>query len=405
MPDSSTEPPKASAPSWLNATVLGIGVASLCSDVGHEMASAGMPALLATVGASSAALGLIEGVADGVASFSKLLSGSYSDRLERRKPLAVFGYFLTAAGMASFAIATSWIHVLAGRVIGWFGRGIRGPVRNVLLTEATTPATVGRAFGLERAMDSAGAVLGPGLALLIIPTLGLHWLFALTLVPGLLAALAIAFLVREGPHAPQPHARLWTGMTGLPAEFRKFLVGVGCAGVGDFSNTLLILWATQAFRSDYGIEYAATLAVLLYLGYNVVYMISCFVSGMLADRFSKKWVLAIGYSLAVVPAALLLVPGDSVAKFALIFGFSGLYMGVWETTESSTAATLLPAEVRGIGFGTLAAVNGVGDVIASVAVGCLWSVSPAWAMTFVMVASLAGAIVIASTHPPPRLPS
>jgi MFS family permease len=130
-------------------------------------------------------------------------------------------------------------------------------------------------------------------------------------------------------------------------------------------------------------------------------MVSCYVNGILADRFSKKWVLAFGYSLAVVPAALLLVSGDSLAKFAMIFGFSGLYMGVWETTESSTAATLLPTEVRGVGFGTLDAINGVGDVIASVTVGILWAVSPPWAMTFVIVASLTGASVIASTRPRP----
>jgi MFS family permease len=126
------------------------------------MATAGMPALLATVGASSAALGLIEGLADDIATFSKLLSGSYCDRLRHRKSLAVVGYFLTAGGMASFAIATTWYHVLGGRIIGWFGRGIRTPVRKVLLAEATVPATYGRAFGLERAMDSAGAVIGPG---------------------------------------------------------------------------------------------------------------------------------------------------------------------------------------------------------------------------------------------------
>ncbi|HEX3316274.1 MAG TPA: hypothetical protein VHR72_15355, partial [Gemmataceae bacterium] len=158
--------------------------------------------------------------------------------------------------------------------------------------------------------------------------LGLHWLFALTVVPGLLAALAIVFLVREKPHAPQPHARIWTGILGLPAEFRKFLLGVGLAGFGDFSNTLLILWATQAFREERSIEQAATLAVSLYLGYNLVYMASCWVTGMLADRFSKKWILAIGYALAVIPAALLLLPGSEVVKFAAIFGFSGLYMGV-----------------------------------------------------------------------------
>src|SRR5579872_1083050 len=150
---------------WLNSTVLGIGLASLFSDVGHEMATAAMPALLATLGASSALLGVIEGVADGLSSFAKLLSGLYSDRLRRRKPLAVVWYFVTASGMASFAFATQWWHVLLGRAGGWLGRGARTPVRNVLLTEATTKETYGRAFGLERTMDSAGAILGPLLAL------------------------------------------------------------------------------------------------------------------------------------------------------------------------------------------------------------------------------------------------
>ena len=139
---------------WLNATVLGIGLASLFSDVGHEMATTAMPALLATLGASSAVLGLIEGLADGLSSFAKLFSGLYSDRLRRRKPLAVAGYVVTASAMASFALATTWWHVLLGRVAGWIGRGARGPVRNTLLAEATTPDTYGRAFGLERAMDS-----------------------------------------------------------------------------------------------------------------------------------------------------------------------------------------------------------------------------------------------------------
>src|SRR5450432_4906689 len=129
MPTNSNE---AQRSSWLNRTVLGIGLASLFSDVGHEMATSAMPMLLASFGASSAALGLIEGLADGLSSFAKLLSGAYSDRLRRRKPLAVVGYFLTASGMASFALATNTWHVLFGRVGGWLGRGARTPVRNVL---------------------------------------------------------------------------------------------------------------------------------------------------------------------------------------------------------------------------------------------------------------------------------
>ena len=171
------------------------------------------------------------------------------------------------------------------------------------------------------------------------------------------------------------------------------------AGPGDFSNTLLILWATQALTPQVGLANAATAAMLLYVGYNIVYTISCYVSGSLADQFPKNRVLAIGYALAVIPAAVLLMPGESLFKFGVVFGFSGLYMGVWETVESTTAATLLPGEIRGIGFGVLATVNAIGDFVSSAAVGFLWVLSPTWAMSFVIATSLAGAAVIAGTRP------
>lgn len=381
---------------WLNSTVLGVGLASLCSDVSHEMATAALPALLASTGAGSAALGLIEGLADGLASFAKLYSGHYSDRLAKRKPLAVVGYVMTAAGMASFAWATTWWQILLGRAGAWLGRGVRTPVRKVLLTEATTPETYGRAFGLERSMDSAGAVIGPLLAVLSLSAFGLRRTFALTLIPGLLAALVIAFLVQEKPHTPRPSAGLRVGLRGLPASFKRYLAGVGLAGAGDFSNTLLILWATQAWSPVYGRAKAATLAILYYVGYNVVYTVSCSVSGFLADAAPKKIVLAAGYALAVVPAGALLLPGASLSKFAVAFGMSGLYMGVWETVESATAATLLPADARGLGFGALATVNGLGDLASSVIVGALWVLHPAAAMVYVIATSLGGAALIAA---------
>lgn len=397
MPDAPS--PSARGRAWLNRSILGIGLASFFSDVGHEMATAAMPALLASFGASSALLGLIEGTADGLSSFAKLFSGLYSDRLQRRKPLAVAGYFVTASAMASFALATSWWHVLFARVGGWIGRGARSPVRNVLLTEATSPETYGRAFGLERAMDSAGAVIGPALSVLLVAAIGLRQMFLLTLIPGLLAAGAIVFLVRERPHAPPPHQTFGQSLRALPAEFRRYLVGVGIAGIGDFSKTLLILWATQAWIPRFGATRAATLAMTFYIGYNVVYTISCYVSGLLADRFPKRFVLATGYSVAVIPATALLLPGDSLGKFAVIFAFAGLYMGVWETLENSAAAALLPAPVRGLGFGVLATVNGLGDFVSSALVGVLWVFSPLAAMLLVIVSSLGGAALIATTRP------
>lgn len=383
---------------WLNATVLGIGAASLCSDIGHEMATTAMPVLLAGLGVSSAALGVIEGLADGISSFAKLFSGLYSDRLTRRKPLAVVGYFVTACGMASFALATQWWHVLLGRVGGWLGRGARTPVRNVLLTEATTPQTYGRAFGLERAMDSAGAVIGPSLALLLLATIGLRWTFLLTLIPGGLAALCIVLLVRERPHRPHHETGLSAEMKLLPRQFYRYLIGVGIAGIGDFSNTLLILWATQAWTPRFGPKAAAACAMAFYVGYNVLYTISSYFSGGLADRFPKNWVLATGYSLAVIPAAALIWPGASFSKFVIVFGFSGIYMGVWETLENSTAATLLPGSIRGVGFGVLVTVQGIGDFLSSIVVGFLWVLHPATSMFFVITTSIIGAALIAGTR-------
>lgn len=384
-----------------NRTVLAIGLASLFSDIGHETATTALPLLMASIGAGAAALGLIEGLADGLSSFAKLISGFKIDGLSRRKPLAVAGYAVTAIATASLGLAASRTDVLVSRVVGWLGRGARTPVRKVLLSEAVTPATYGRAFGFERAMDSVGAVIGPLLALSLVTVVGLRWTFALTIVPSLLPVLLIAWLVREKAHPVRLDSRASANLASLPGEFRKYLAGVAVAGLGDFSNTLLILWATQAWTPRFGAAHAASLAMVFYVGYNIVYSASSYIHGMLADHFSKNRVLAAGYSLAVIPAAALVMPGDSMLKFAIAFGFSGLYMGAWETLESATAATLLPSAVRGTGFGVLDAVSGVGDFVSSSVVGLLWTLKPAAAMTFVGTSALIGAAVIATVRPLP----
>jgi MFS family permease len=138
------------APGWLNRTVLGIGLASLFSDWSHEIATTLLPTFLATMGVATAWLGLIEGVSDGLSSFAKMTSGYYTDRLRRRKPIAVIGYLVTALGTAAFGLATSAWHVLLARAAAWLGRGVRTPVRKALLVGAVTRETYGRAFGFER---------------------------------------------------------------------------------------------------------------------------------------------------------------------------------------------------------------------------------------------------------------
>src|SRR5580693_1635969 len=301
--------------SWLNRTVLGVGLTSLFSDWSHETATAVLPAFLAAIGAGPAWLGLIEGIADGLSSFSKLASGYFTDRLKNRKPLAVFGYAVTAFATASFAFATQAYHVLIGRTVAWLGRGVHSPVKKALLAADVSPEAYGRAFGLERLMDTVGAIAGPLTALWLLEKTGHNYqkVFLWTLLPGLMAVASFWLLVRERPIAGKARRSFLMGIRELPAPFRRFLLGVGVFGAGDFSHSLLILYASRMLAPASGMAVAASLAIGLYTLHNVFYAGSAYASGWLSDHVrQRKIVLAAGYSLAGVTALLLCTSTRSI---------------------------------------------------------------------------------------------
>jgi MFS family permease len=360
---------------WLNSTVLGIGLASLFSDWSHEIATTAMPAFLATMGVAAAWLGVIEGVSDGLSSFAKMASGFYTDRLQRRKGIAVGGYLVTAIATASFALATNAWHVLAARGTAWLGRGVRTPVRKALLAASVSPDAYGRAFGLERTMDTLGAIIGPlsALILLQISAHNYRFLFLCTLLPGLLAAAVIAFFVREDKRAPVPHISFGERLRLLPSLYRRFLVAVGLFGSGDFAHTLLILLATQKLTPSLGIARATTIAVTLYVLHNIFYASFSFIAGWLADRMRKNLLLALGYALAGLMAIAIVLLPPSIWTFLLVFGSGGIYVAIEETVEDSLCAELVPKAHHGMAFGVLATVNGIGDFLSSIVVGALWS--------------------------------
>lgn len=361
---------------WLNRTVLGIGLASLFSDWSHEIATTVMPAFLATMGVAAFWVGLIEGVSDGLSSFAKMASGYYTDKLRRRKPVAIIGYLITALGTASFGLATAAWHVLVARAFAWLGRGVRTPVRKALLAGAVTKETYGRAFGFERMMDTFGAIVGPASAFFLLQAVNHHYptLFALTLIPGLLAAGLIAFAVKEKERKPVPHISFGERLRMLPPRFRKFLVAVGLFGAGDFAHTLLILLATQKLTPELGAAKAASIAVALYVLHNVFYAGFAVVAGWLADRFPKNVVLASGYALAAVMTLAIIFLPLTIWTLGVIFILGGVYVAMEETLEDSFCAELVGEEHHGMAFGTLATVNGVGDFLSSIIVGALWTV-------------------------------
>jgi MFS family permease len=384
--------------SWLNRTVLGVGLTSLFSDWSHETATSVLPAFLAAIGAGPAWLGLIEGIADGLSSFAKLAAGHYTDNLKRRKPLAVFGYAVTAVATASFAFATSAYQVLIGRSLAWLGRGVRSPAKKALLAADVPPSAYGRAFGLERLMDTIGAIAGPLTALWLLEKTGHNYqkVFLWTLLPGLVAVGAFWLLVRERPIASKPKRSFWKGVRDLPAPFRRFLLGVGVFGAGDFSHSLLILYASRMLAPEFGLARAASIAVVLYTVHNSFSAGSAYGSGWLSDHVPhRKIVLAAGYFLAGITAILLCTSTHSIWVLGVIFVLGGLYFGVVDALEDTVAAELVPKEQHGMAFGTLAAVNAVGDFLSSLLVGFLWSafsVQAAFATSAVLF--FAGAILI-----------
>ena len=387
-----------SSSGWLNRTVLGVGLTSLFSDWSHEIATAILPAFLATIGAGPAWLGAIEGIADGLSSFAKLSSGHYTDRLKKRKPLAVFGYAFTALATASFAFATHAYHVLLGRAAAWLGRGVRSPVKKALLAADVAPGAYGRAFGLERLMDTVGAIAGPLTALWLLQVTNHNYraVFWWTLLPGMIAVLSFWLLVQERPFEARKKVTFLTGLRSLPGNFREFLLGVGVFGSGDFSHTLLILYASRMLAPTHGAARASSLAVGLYTLHNVFYAGSAYVSGWLSDIVPhRKAILAGGYALAGVTAIFLTATPTSLWLLGGLFALAGVYVGTEEALEDSLAAELIPREQHGMAFGTLAAVNAVGDFLSSLVVGFLWSaVSARAAFSFSAVLFFLGAILI-----------
>lgn len=396
-------------PHWLNRTVLGAGITSGLADLNYETTNVILPGFLAVLGIPPQVLGAIEGIADGVSSFTKLGAGYIADRLGHRKTLVVVGYSLTALMQVFMAIAVAWPMILIGRIIGWLGRGIRGPLRDAIMAEAVTQGTRGRAFGFHRAADTVGAVCGP---LLGVALLGLaqswqfhdasepfRFVFWIALIPGVLSVLSFALLVRDDRSQPNRKLRFWATIRGFPSSFRRYLAAVGVFGMGDFAHTLLILAATQLLSTRMSLIDAAQVAGLLYVGRNIVQMLASYPIGYFGDRWGHRPVLVIGYILGVAMAALLVVAFvlqiNGILFLGLIFFLAGCYIAVQDALEAAITADYVAAETRGTAYGVLGTVNGVGDLVSSLTVGMLWAISPIVSFSYAAAMMFVGTLLLA----------
>lgn len=361
-------------PSWLNRTVIGAGIASFFGDLGYESVTVLLPSFLILLGAPVFALGIIEGLSDGASSFVKLFSGYFADKLGKRREFALGGSVATAIFPAIIAIASSWYIVLAGRLVGWIGKGIRSPSRDAILSKSVERKDLGKAFGFHRAGDTLGAIAGPAMALVLVASLGIREILWLAVIPGIFALLAIWLFLKERDPAPHPRPRpLVASLRGLPARFRSFLSAVLVFGIADFSHTLLIAFVIVSFTPSLGFTMATAAGAGLYLVRNIVYAASSYPFGLLGDKVGRRPMLVIGYAIAVATfIGFVLAPVNLVA-YGLLFAMCGLFIAAEDTLEGALAGEMVEEESRALGFGALATMNGVGDLVSSVMIGFIWA--------------------------------
>jgi MFS family permease len=386
--------PEAVEKSRIPRPVWFLGWTSLFTDAATEMIYPLLPVYLSRVlGASAVSLGIIEGVAEGVNSLLKVISGYWSDRVRHRRPIVMGGYALSSIARPFIAVTTSWPQVLVIRALDRVGKGIRGAPRDVLLARFATPTTRGRIYGFHRAMDHAGAIVGPLVATVILFFAPDRYrlLFALTLIPGAIAV-ALLFFVDEDAAAadaavnPKPQVPGSKSRAGkLPGRVIALLGVLLVFGLGNSADAFLLLRLSDALGG-------ATYVPLLWSAIHVVKASLSTWGGGLSDRFGRKRMIIAGwivYALVYFGFAW----STSAVAFIAWFLFYGVYFALAEGAEKALVADLTPAERRGAAFGWYNATTGIGALIASVLFGELYEHLGA-PVAFTTGAALAGVAAV-----------
>jgi MFS family permease len=365
-----------------------IGFVSLLSDVSGEMIYPVLPIFITEIlHAPAGVLGLIEGVSVGTSNVVSGFSGWISDRTGRRKPLAFMGYALTAASRPVMAAAGAWPVLMGARFAERFGKGVRNAPRDALLADSTADEHRGRAFGFERAMDSAGAVLGPLVALALVGWAGLaiRNVFLVSAIPAALAALLI-LIVRERPERAVTGAKsLRLSLAGTTRDYRKLLLIVGVFGLGNSANAFLILRAEQM-----GLSRGST--ILAYALYNTVVALASMPAGAASDRAGRRNLLIVGYLIYALSYA-----GFAMANAAWLawplFIIYGLFPALTDGVAKALAVDTAGATGRATAIGIYSTVTGLTQIVASYAGGLLWDEVGSRA-TFYFGAGMACAAVV-----------
>ena len=373
----------------LSASTFLLAGTSLFGDISTEMLYPILPLFLTgTLGVSVSMVGVIEGVAPALQNITQGFSGWLSDRLQRRKAIALFGYGLAAIAKPLIGLATGWQGVLVGRSLDRFGAGTRSAPRDALIATSADEAHRGKAFGLEGIGDNLGACIGPLLTLSLVSFAGvrLRTIFFLTVIPGAVATLMTIF-VREDPMKAPIAEKLEPDVGGFSIEYWRYLAVTAIFGLGNSTNAFLIL-RTQTLGASFGST------ILIYACFNLVAALASFPAGYVSDKWGRKRVLTAAFVVFVVVYigfGLL----TNLLAIALLFALYGAFQGAFRAVGKAMATDFVRAEARARGVGWYSATVGLSGLVASLVGGALWThVNPGATFLYGASFALAGAIAL-----------
>lgn len=401
--------------SWLTPIVWGFSLASLFSDMGHELVTALTPGFLVALGAPAIALGLIEGVSGLAQSFAGLRGGRDADLVSNRLPWLIVGYAGTVL-KCLYALASVWPWLVLLRTVAWIARGFRGPLRDSLIVETVPHKALGRAFGFREAMDTVGGLIGPLLAVFLLGVLGYSKLFWLSAIPSLLSVLAVVMFVRDPrqqtrkaagtarvvtpPDGSRPSSNARLQLRSLPSAYHNLLVADTMFAIGNVAPTFFILAATTAFAPTAGAKTAAIIGIALYAWHNVVYSLTAVIAGHAIDRVGSRPILLIGYAILFLALVGFAAAPAAIWFYALLFTLTGLSTGTQDAAQKTYVTLSLIEHVKGRGLGFHAAMLGIGSLASAVIIGGIWTFgSHVVAFALAAAFALAGLVWLAARVP------
>jgi len=369
--------------------VVRLGYVSLFTDISTEMILGALPSFIVReLGGTAAILGIIEGVAEAINYAFRVLAGAFTDRIGKRKPLVLLGYGLSSISKPFFAVTSSWSQAFAVRIADRAGKGIRTSPRDALISDSAAGSKAGTAFGLHRSLDQIGAIMGPVIAFVAIPVIGIRGVFWLSFVPAAIALLILLFFVRDTRGPVRRRSVFENARNVLNREFVLLLVVLGTFSLGAYNFSFILLKAGSLGVSEGYIQ-------LVYASLNVATVMLGIPVGILADRVGKLPVLGLGYIVFLVTSAVgLLLTGNPLYAF-LIAVLYGSYLAIAETVQRAIIPDFVKSELKGTAYALYYTVIGLGSLAANSIFGELWSnVGPAASFQYSIVTATAGAIAL-----------